>query len=59
MNWIIRNKEWLFSGILVAVPLALFGARVIAKRLTQNQRGGDNSVNVQVGGNVDVGKRGE
>jgi hypothetical protein len=25
MDWIIGNKEWLFSGLLVAAPIALLG----------------------------------
>jgi len=24
-DWIIENKEWLFSGVAVAVPLAIIG----------------------------------
>ena len=43
MDWIIANKEWLFSGILVAVPIALIGW-LIAKRRSrpsQSQRAGD------------------
>ncbi len=25
LDWIIENKEWLFSGVAVAVPLAIIG----------------------------------
>lgn len=25
LEWIMKNKEWLFSGVLVAVPLAVIG----------------------------------
>ena len=25
VDWIIENKEWLFSGVAVAVPLAIIG----------------------------------
>ena len=25
MDWVIANKEWLFSGVLIAVPLAIIG----------------------------------
>lgn len=56
MDWIIANKEWLFSGLLVAVPIALLGWLFAAryKKRSQTQRSGDNSVNIQVGGNIDL-----
>ncbi len=25
LDWIVENKEWLFSGVAVAVPLAIIG----------------------------------
>ena len=57
MHWIIENKKWLFDGVLVAVPLAIIGwaaaRRVVGT--TQKQRGGDGSVNLQAGGNIDLG----
>jgi hypothetical protein len=58
MNWLIQNREWLFGGVLVAVPLAVVGW-ILAKRhsvKSQKQVGGDNSVNVQVGGNIQIGR---
>jgi hypothetical protein len=57
MDWIMANKEWLFEGALVAVPLAIlgwvFGKRAVS--LTQRQRSGRNSVNIQAGGDVNLG----
>lgn len=43
MNWIIQNKEWLFSGLLVSVPLALAGwwRSKASKKKVQKQKGGD------------------
>lgn len=56
MDWIIANKEWLFSGICVAVPLALLGW-LLRKRAgrAQTQRSGDHSLNIQAGSDVNVG----
>lgn len=59
MAWIIENKEWLFSGVLVALPLALLGW-ILGKRAVahlQRQKGGQGSVNIQAGGNVHLGTR--
>jgi len=56
MDWLIENKEWLFSGVLVAVPLAVlswvFGRRS-AKRI-QKQRAGAGSTNVQIAGDLRI-----
>lgn len=54
MRWIIENKEWLFSGIAVAIPIAFWG-RILSSRSSQQfQRGGQNSTNIQVGGSVKI-----
>lgn len=58
MDWIIQNKEWLFSGIAIALPLALIGW-LIKSRLTkkQIQKSGKNSTNIQVGGNININSK--
>ena len=60
MSWLESNKEWLFSGVLVAVPLAIIGWLVSKKRregaqnkISQKQKSGDHSYNLQVGGNLE------
>lgn len=56
MNWIVTNRAWLFSGVLVAIPIAVLGW-LLAKRQTsrvQKQKSGDNSANLQAGGNIDL-----
>jgi hypothetical protein len=54
VNWIIDNKEWLFSGVAVAIPLAIV-AWIVSTRLSkQVQRSGKNSTNIQVGGNLAI-----
>lgn len=56
MAWILENKEWLFSGVFVALPLAVLGW-IAGKRTTsrsQNQKGGATSTNIQAGGDANV-----
>lgn len=55
MEWILMNKEWLFSGVAVAIPLALIGWLVSTQRNKQIQKSGDNSTNIQIGGSFKVG----
>ncbi len=55
MEWIIENKDWLFSGIAIAIPLAIVGWIISTRRNKQVQRGGKNSTNIQVGGNFKIG----
>jgi type VI protein secretion system component VasK len=68
MHWITENKEWLFSGVAVAVPLAVIGwflarakrnaKRTSEKRIEQRQKSGSGSINIQVGRDISVnGKR--
>ncbi|EMO0969809.1 hypothetical protein [Vibrio cholerae] len=54
MEWIIENKDWLFSGIAIAIPLAVVGWFFSSKSSKQVQKGGDNSTNIQVGGNFSI-----
>jgi hypothetical protein len=55
MEWIIENKNWLFSGIAIAIPLAIVGWIISTRRTKQVQKGGKNSTNIQVGGNFKIG----
>jgi hypothetical protein len=52
MEWIIANKEWLFSGVAVAI----IGWFLSSKGNKQTQKGGNNSTNIQVGGNFQNGR---
>lgn len=54
LNWINDNRQWLFDGLGVAVPLAFLswiGSRFFGRRQSNGQRqhGGENSVNIQAG----------
>ncbi|MFM1693741.1 hypothetical protein [Aeromonas salmonicida] len=55
MEWILENKEWLFSGVAIAIPLAIIGWLFSGKINKQVQKGGDNSTNIQVGGDFNIG----
>lgn len=57
MEWIVENKEWLFSGIAIAIPLAIIGWIISKKGNKQNQKGGNGSTNIQVGGNFEIGNK--
>lgn len=55
MEWIIQNKEWLFSGIAIALPLSIVSWVISKRGSKQVQKGGKNSTNIQVGGNFKIG----
>ena len=56
MDWIIENKEWLFSGLAIALPLAFIGWFLSSKKNKQIQKGGNFSTNIQVGGNMNINR---
>jgi len=57
LDWIIQNKEWIFSGagifLLGAIGQAFFKRRYKTKQV---QKSGKHSVNIQVGKDLNVGK---
>jgi hypothetical protein len=55
MEWIAENKDWLFSGVAIAIPLAIIGWLISSRKNKQVQKGGHNSTNLQVGGNLSLG----
>jgi hypothetical protein len=60
MEWLIKNKEWVFDGFGVAIIaglIALFFKPKSEKTPKQTQRSGDNSINIQAGGNVHLGDK--
>lgn len=59
MEWISENKDWLFSGVAIAIPLAIIGWLLSSRRKKQIQKGGDNSTNIQVGRNFRIDGRKE
>lgn len=57
MDWIIENKEWLFSGVAVAIIGWIINLFISKKGKSQKQESGDNSTNIQVGGNFSIGSK--
>lgn len=55
MEWIAENRDWLFSGVAIALPLATIGWFISSSKHKQTQKGGDNSTNIQAGGNLQIG----
>ena len=56
MAWLIDNKEWLFSGVAIAIPVAFIGFIFSGRSIRQSQRGGGKSTNIQIGGDVKINK---
>lgn len=56
MQWIIENKEWVFSGAGV-FALSLLVALFFKNRNStkQTQKSGKNSTNYQSGGDINIG----
>lgn len=65
MEWIMQNKDWIFSGIgvmLLGGIWGLFRKRKHDRGLTQNIKTGDFSNNIQSGKEINLtigGKRNE
>lgn len=57
MDWIIINKEWLFSGAAISIPIAILGWLISTRGNRQHQKGGKNSTNIQVGGHLNIGTK--
>lgn len=55
IDWFSSNKEWVFSGIgavIIAAIITWFFRRSQSKK--QIQKSGNNSVNIQVGDNLNI-----
>jgi len=49
MEWIMNNKEWIFSGIGVAIISLIIGLFLKKKSTKMKQKSGDSSINIQIG----------
>ena len=59
MEWFMENMKWIFSGIGIFV-IGLFInvlKRKKSKNISQKQKSGNNSINIQISGNVEVNKK--
>jgi len=55
MQWIIDNKEWIFSGIGIFILSIIAGLFIKRKSfLKQSQKSGKNSTNYQAGGDINI-----
>lgn len=55
INWLNSNKEWIFSGIgvaIISIVIHLLFKRYQSKK--QIQKSGNNSINIQVGDNLNI-----
>lgn len=56
-NWILENKEWLFSGIGVLVITLILNFIFRNRNAKQVQKGGKNSRNYQSGRNITINEK--
>jgi hypothetical protein len=56
MQWMIDNKEWLFSGIgvfIITVVISIFTSK--KRSVKQTQTSGSHSKNYQSSGDINIG----
>jgi hypothetical protein len=60
MEWLSNNYQWVFSGIgtslVILIITILLKKNKEAKNIKMKQKSGDNSLNIQIGGDVNNGK---
>lgn len=59
MNWLIENKEWVFSGVgvfVLGLVITFLARRQKAGSQKQTQKSGSNSTNYQAGGDINIRK---
>jgi len=59
IEWIVENRTWLFSGLAVAIPLAIIGWIIFRpkNKTVQKQKSGSRSVNIQAGRDINLGEQ--
>jgi hypothetical protein len=53
MNWLLSNKEWIFSGIgvfVLGIVITFFQRNKKKRSILQKQKSGSHSTNIQIGG---------
>ncbi len=59
IDWIMSNKEWIFSGVGTAFVFFIIGWATRGKfERRMNQKSGHSSTNIQVGGDIKTGDDG-
>lgn len=54
IQWIIANKEWVFSGIGLSLLTILIGFFKKKRLINQSKKNGNNSTNIQAGQNIRI-----
>lgn len=59
IEWFASNYKWVFSGIGVVILGAIFSffRKSKSNGISQKQRSGNNSINIQAGNNVEFTKK--
>ncbi|MEN3787532.1 hypothetical protein ABDZ30_15410 [Aeromonas veronii] len=57
MNWLMENKDWIFSGIGVSVLFFIISLFRKSTNPKQVQKSGKNSTNYQASGNINIGTK--
>ncbi|MGR5503782.1 hypothetical protein ACQKP3_23910 [Vibrio sp. DNB22_10_4] len=59
LQLIVEHYQWVFSGVGIAIFGGVFALfkRSKASGITQTQKSGNNSTNIQAGGNVEFTKK--
>jgi plastocyanin domain-containing protein len=61
IEFILMNKEWIFSGVGISILSCLvwlfFRKKNEKSKIVQTQKSGKKSVNIQVQGNVTIGEK--
>lgn len=59
MEWLLQNKEWIFGGLGISIPIAVITWLFFsgASSRVQKQKSGSGSTNIQVGRDLTVKRR--
>lgn len=55
IKWIANNKEWLFSGMGIAILAGIIKFLFFRNNPKQVQKTGNDSISIQAGGDVHIG----
>lgn len=54
IDWLIKNKEWFFSGLGVTIISIVVGL-IFREKSSLSQKSGNNSINYQAGESINIG----
>jgi len=56
IDWLIKNKEWFFSGLGVTIISIVVGL-IFREKSSLSQKSGNNSINYQAGESINIGNK--